>query len=67
LVPDDLAVADEVLLTSTPWCLLPVTRFEGRPVGRGEPGPVFRRLLTAWSEMVGIDIAAQADRFAARQ
>jgi branched-subunit amino acid aminotransferase/4-amino-4-deoxychorismate lyase len=66
LTPEDLAVADEVLLTSTPWCLLPVTRFEGRPAGRGVPGPVFQRLLSGWSELVGLDISAQAERFAAR-
>jgi branched-subunit amino acid aminotransferase/4-amino-4-deoxychorismate lyase len=67
LTPDDLAGADEVLLTSTPWCLLPVTRFEGRPLSQGVPGPVFHKLLAGWSQMVGIDIAAQAERFAVRE
>jgi len=66
LTPSDVACADEVLLTSTPWCLLPVTRFEGRAVARGMPGPVFRQILAAWSERVGVDIAAQAERFATR-
>ena len=56
----DLATADEILLTSTPNCILPVTRFDGRPVGSGSPGPVFHRLLAAWSEAAGIDIAGQA-------
>jgi branched-chain amino acid aminotransferase len=56
----DLASADEVLLTSTPNCLLPATRFDGQPIGTGLPGPIYRRLLAAWSEAVGIDIAAQA-------
>ena len=56
----DLAQADEILLTSTPNCLLPATRFDGRPVCDGRPGPVARRLLAAWSQAVGIDIAAQA-------
>jgi branched-subunit amino acid aminotransferase/4-amino-4-deoxychorismate lyase len=66
MVPADLAAAGEVLLTSTPWCLMPVTRFEGRPVGQGEPGPVFRKLLAGWSRLAGVDIAAQAERFAVR-
>ena len=66
LTSDDVATADEVFLTSTPMCLLPVTRFNARPVGRGEPGPVFRRLMDAWSELVGIDIVMQAERFARR-
>jgi len=56
----DLTTADEIMLTSTPNCILPATRFEGRGVGAGVPGPVFHRLLAAWSEAVGIDIAAQA-------
>jgi branched-subunit amino acid aminotransferase/4-amino-4-deoxychorismate lyase len=60
LVASDLAAADEILLTSTPTCLLAVTRFDGRPVGRGSPGPIHRRLLAAWSRGVALDIAAQA-------
>jgi branched-chain amino acid aminotransferase len=60
LSTDDVASAGEVLLTSTPMCLLPVTRFNGRPIGDGRPGPVFHRLIAAWSEMVGVDIVAQA-------
>lgn len=66
LTPGHVAAADEVLLTSTPMCLLPVTRLNGRPIGEGVPGDVFRKLLAAWSELVGIDIAAQAERFAER-
>ena len=60
LTTADLADADEILLTSTPSCLLPATLFDGLPVGDGHPGPLQRRLLAAWSERVGLDIAAQA-------
>jgi len=67
LLPEDLAAADEVLLSSTPFCLLPVTRFDGRAIAGGRPGPIFRKLLRAWSDRVGIDPAEQARRFAARQ
>ncbi|MFM8951558.1 MAG: aminotransferase class IV [Planctomycetaceae bacterium] len=56
----DLVAADEILLTSTPSCILPATRFDGEPVAAGTPGPVYRRLLAAWSDDVGLDIAAQA-------
>jgi len=66
LTSDDVASADEVMLSSTPLCLLPVTSFNGRPIGPGLPGPVFARLLDAWSGAVGVDIARQARRFAAR-
>jgi len=58
----DLTAADEILLTSTPSCILPATRFNGLPVGTGRPGPVFQRLLAAWSAEAGLDIAAQARR-----
>ncbi len=66
LSPADVAGAEEVLLSSTPWCLLPMTRFNGRPIRSGVPGPVFGRLLAAWGETVGVDIAGQAQRFAQR-
>lgn len=61
----DLAAADEVLLTSTPNCILPATRLDGRSIGAGSPGPVHSRLLAAWSDHVGIDIAEQARRASA--
>jgi branched-subunit amino acid aminotransferase/4-amino-4-deoxychorismate lyase len=65
LTAADLATADEILLTSTPSCILPATRFDGRATGTGRPGPVFRRLLAAWSEAAGVDIASQARHHAA--
>lgn len=51
--------ADEAFTASTPYCLLPVTRINGVPIGDGRPGPVFRRLLAAWSELVGLDVEKQ--------
>ena len=66
LLPADVAAAAEVFLTSTPNCLLPVTRFAGRPIGDGRPGAIYRQISTAWNELVGLDIAAQAARFADR-
>lgn len=66
LRPDELATADEVLLTSTSICVQPVVRCNGRPIGSGAPGAIYRRLLAAWSARVGVDIAEQARRFAQR-
>jgi branched-subunit amino acid aminotransferase/4-amino-4-deoxychorismate lyase len=63
---DDLLTADEVLLTSTPNCLLPVVRMNGSPIGNGRPGELFHKLLRAWNDIVGLDIAAQARQFARR-
>jgi branched-chain amino acid aminotransferase len=51
--------SDESFLASTPFCLMPVTRINGVTIADGEPGPIYRRLLAAWSELVGLDIAGQ--------
>ncbi len=57
---NELLSADEVFLTSTPWCVLPAVRIDGKPIGKGIPGPVFHELLNAWSENVGLDLVKQA-------
>lgn len=64
LTVEDVASADEAMLTSTSTCILPVVRLNGQPIGDGSPGPVYQKLLAAWSRAVGVDIAAQAERFA---
>ena len=43
LRPDDLATASEAFLCSSVAGILPVTRFEGHPIGDGRPGPWTRR------------------------
>jgi branched-chain amino acid aminotransferase len=60
LTEQDLADADEILLTSTPNCILPATRFNGQAIGTGRPGRIYQSLLAAWSVLAGLDIAAQA-------
>lgn len=45
---DDLRVADEIWLTSSTREILPVISLDGRPVGSGDPGPVWRRVLEAY-------------------
>jgi branched-subunit amino acid aminotransferase/4-amino-4-deoxychorismate lyase len=69
----ELMDAREILLTSTSPCVLGVSQIDGRAVG-GETsggvtnsdvmrsGTICGRLLAAWSESVGIDIVAQAER-----
>jgi branched-subunit amino acid aminotransferase/4-amino-4-deoxychorismate lyase len=51
--------ADEAFLSSTPYCLMPVVKINGVAIGDGRPGPVFRRLLDAWSQEVGLDVERQ--------
>ena len=55
----DVVNADEAFLTTTPYCMAPVTRINGLPIGDGLPGGLFAKLIAAWGERVGIDIAAQ--------
>jgi branched-chain amino acid aminotransferase len=67
LQPYDLYTADEAFFSSTSPCVLPVTRVDHRRIGDGVPGPVVRRLLTAWGHAVGVDIVEQALQFARRE
>jgi branched-chain amino acid aminotransferase len=60
--PYDVYTADEAFFTSTPYCIMPATHFNGLPVGDGKVGAVTKRLLGGWSELVGVDIVAQGLR-----
>jgi branched-subunit amino acid aminotransferase/4-amino-4-deoxychorismate lyase len=66
LTVEELLFAKEAMLTSTSVCLLPIVECDGKPIGDGRPGPVYGRLLEAWSDMVGLDISAQARQFSSR-
>ncbi len=59
LWPDDVQDADEALVASTPYCLAPVTQFNSKAIGNGTPGPVYDQLMTAWDQLVGIDVRNQ--------
>jgi D-alanine transaminase len=48
----DLFSVDELFLTGTTIEVMPVVRVDGKPIGRGEPGPVTRRLLTAHDRVI---------------
>jgi D-alanine transaminase len=48
ITAEELAAADEIWLTSSTKEVLPVTRLDGRPVGSGQPGPLFRTVLDAY-------------------
>lgn len=60
LTPEEFASADEALLVSTSICVLPIVQIDGAPIGTGQPGQTYRRLLEAWSKHVGVEIADQA-------
>ncbi len=42
--------ADELMVTSATKEIIAVTRLDGKPVGQGTPGPVFRRLYDAYQD-----------------
>ena len=56
----DAYTADEAFVTSTSFCICPVSSFNGSPVGDGGvPGPMTDRLTRAYSGLVGIDVVGQ--------
>ena len=56
--------AQEAFWTTTSYCILPISRIDGRRIGSSWPGPVAGSLLGEWSREVGVDIVGQAQRFA---
>jgi branched-chain amino acid aminotransferase len=60
--PPDLQSLTEAILTGTGFCVAGVREVcsSWKPVTRlNWPGPVFRKLLAAWSDLVGVDIEKQ--------
>ena len=56
----DAYTADEAFITSTSFCICPVSSVNGITMGGGGvPGPVVDRLQKAYSELVGIDVVGQ--------
>jgi D-alanine transaminase len=44
--------ADELVLTAATREVLPITRLDGKPVGNGAPGPIYRRLRAAYDAAI---------------
>ena len=58
--------AEEAFWTTSSYCVLPISMIDGRRIGARYPGPVASKLLSAWSQNVGVDIVGQAQAFAGR-
>jgi branched-chain amino acid aminotransferase len=58
--PYDAYNAEEAFLASTSPTILPVQSINGVRPTADLPGPITRRLIQAWNEMVGVDIVVQA-------
>ena len=48
----EVAAADELMLTAATREVLPITRLDGKPVGNGRPGPIYRRLRAAYDAAI---------------
>ena len=59
----DAYTADESFMTATPFCLLPVTKFNGLNIGDGKLGKITRQLHDQWSKNVGLDIFKQIKNY----
>ena len=46
----DAYTADEIFLTSTAGGLIPVVELDGRRIGDGKPGPIYRKLAEAYRD-----------------
>ena len=61
----DAAVADEIFITSTSWCIVPCRSVNGAQVGDGSvPGPITKRLTDAYVRFVDCDFVQQYLRHA---
>ncbi len=57
------ATADESFLTSTSLCAVPLGSLNGRRLSADVPGPVTKRIMDAFSDLVGMDYVGQYLRF----
>ncbi|MEC7921243.1 MAG: aminotransferase class IV [Chloroflexota bacterium] len=51
--------SDEVFLTSTSLCICPVTFFNGKKVGNETYGPITKRLIESYKDLVSYDFVNQ--------
>ena len=47
---EEVLAADELLLSSASKEVLPITRLDGKPVGNGNPGPIYEKLYAAYQQ-----------------
>jgi D-alanine transaminase len=50
ITEDEVRSADEVWVTSSSKEVFPIVTLDGRPIGDGKPGPVFRRMYGLYQE-----------------
>jgi branched-chain amino acid aminotransferase len=55
----DAINADEIFITATPFCILPVTKLNGIQIGSGKIGNKTKYLIDRWSIKVNVNIPQQ--------
>lgn len=53
ITEDEVAQADEIMLSSATKEVLPVVQYNGKPVGSGKPGPIYAALRCAYDKILG--------------
>lgn len=48
----EVATADELMITSATREILPITSYNGKPVGSGQPGPVYQKLRAGYDQAI---------------
>jgi branched-chain amino acid aminotransferase len=61
--PYDIYTADEAFMTGTPFCVLPVFRFNNLNIGEGKFGKITKQIINKWGENVGVDIIKQIKNY----
>lgn len=61
--PYDVYDADEAFMTGTPFCILPVGSLNNIKIGKSVYGDLTKKLLSTWSENVGVDIENQLKKY----
>lgn len=49
---DEVDQADEIMMTSATKEILPITTYNGNPVGSGKPGPVYEKLRKGYDQAI---------------
>ena len=55
---EEFLKADEALITNSIMEVMPVVSVDGRPIGDGRPGPITRRLMDAYKDLVRCETQA---------
>ena len=60
IMPNELAEADEAFLTNSLLEIMPLVEVDGKPIGhenqQGKPGPITKRIMEAYAELVAREI-----------